>query len=144
MNVIWITAFYLTPTLSGFESLYLQFYYMTRERSADGSTLNLFGLIFLRVNLNAVGGDLWVFFGLSYFLVNGRLGVKQPTSFKMLPKSISHLKLVFNVLSLIIKMSYRHRKKVDFRKFISQERHIRILIWGAIFIHFNSFFKFGW
>ena len=58
------------------------------------------------------------------------------------------LPLIF-FFRLIINMSHlfklRHRKKVleSFRKFISQERHIGILIWTARWLYFNLHFKWN-
>ena len=71
----------------------------------------------------------------------------QPKSSKMPLTSTSDLKISFKVQRLIINMSHnselRHRKKVfeNFRKFIVQEQHIRILIYGAYCLYFKVLFK---
>ena len=79
-------------------------------------------------NPQAVGGDSGAPFSLSNFLED----ILQSTSFKMSTTSNSGLKLLFLIINLTIIMIHLfklcHRKKVleNFRKFISQERHIRI------------------
>ena len=75
----------------------------------------------LNFNPNAGGRYSWVHLITSNFIVN-------LSAFKMAPSSVSHLCKLRNHENYLNK----------FRKFISHERLIRILIWGANCLYFNS------
>ena len=89
-----------------------------------------------------------------YTLRNDLENIFQPTSSKISLKLTSGLKhlfwdlrlkinSVYKLYSMIHFCRYRRRKKFleNFRKFISQERHIRILISSTYCLYFNLLFE---